>query len=536
MITKTLENQITTFIDRLESYNKKLRHPRNPTNYEYLQDFFVRFIKDNNSRALEVANPAYQKIRDRANALFPVTTLWNLCIDGRVLSVLAHGASAGIGSSIRVPGGILREFVRGTDGKLHLKEDSDFAQFLSRAYISFDVDCVAEIFDSHVSCAARLAEEQFKGREPKDFGLLADISHKLQMAQATEEYVTRTFGEEKSVIVILTSFDPHNGYMYMGLETKDALAYVYKHDNAYTQKMLLDLVADSKIISTEDLIHHKKFDEVLKKYAFRLDWKKHYVDSAQQFWLAIEHMKKDLLPLIKEQLLHVYPHLASSKECIQNELEERAMLLLTNTFSGFLNNYYSIEMIPTTEDTAGHRYPYGIHSEEGVRVSEGGYPPYEVSLFTVFSYEEENLPSNVELATSLVRKNRKEGRVAAGLFPDPPVFAQASIPIIVQEIIRDTVSNDEWDELSKISWDDMPHDWDTMDENAFFAYLQGKGIKEFSVGVGINNLRKRMAVLYFPYNSTSSRIIEHYSVALPVVADKYRMNHFIVPFVKLGFD
>lgn len=536
VLSKSIENQVETFIHDLETYNKKLPNPRNPKNYIYLQDFFIRHLRDTNARALEVEDNTYQKIRDHANTLFPVTTLWNLCIDGRVLSILAHGASAGIGSSIRVPGGILREFVRGTDGKLHLKEDSDFATFLSKAFISFDSECVAEIFDSHVGCAARLGEELMKGRDPKDSGLLADISHKMQMVQATKEFVAKKFGEKKRVLAIMTSFDPHSGFLYMGLETKDALGYVRARDKAYTKKMLADLVFNAKIISTEHLVQDQKVRELFEKNAFKLAWKKAYVQSARQFWNVVEHLKKELLPSIKKQLISIYPHLSSSSRFSQEELEERAILILTNALSGFLNNNYSSESTQTKGEE--HNYPYSSHNEEGVQVSEGGYPPYEVSLFTVFGYEEENLPANVELCVSLVRKNRKEGRVVDNnsIFSNEQSFVEASVPIIVQEIVREEVSEEGWKELSAISWQDLPSNWDTMEEDAFFSYLQEKGIKEFAVGVGINNLRKRMAGLYFLYHSTSSRLIEHYSIALPVIADQYRMNHFVMPFIKLGFE
>src|SRR5438105_4091232 len=109
LLPKSLEAQIERFVGVLETYNKKLPHSRNKKNYPFIRHFLREYILDQNKRALEVSSPSYEKIKELANDQFPVKTLWDLCIDGRVLSILAHGASAGVGSSVRLPGGILRE-------------------------------------------------------------------------------------------------------------------------------------------------------------------------------------------------------------------------------------------------------------------------------------------------------------------------------------------------------------------------------------------------------------------------------------------
>src|SRR3989344_5630561 len=102
LLPSALDFQIERFIGLLEVYNKKLPHPRNKKNYPFLRHFYKQFIIDQNIRALEVSTPLYQKIKTLANQQFPVKTLWNLCIDGRVRSILMHGASAGVGSNVRV--------------------------------------------------------------------------------------------------------------------------------------------------------------------------------------------------------------------------------------------------------------------------------------------------------------------------------------------------------------------------------------------------------------------------------------------------
>lgn len=528
----TLSKQIDEFIDNLKSYNVKVAFPRDEKDYGFLKDFYTRFFEDRNKRALEVSSQAYKEVRKIANEQFPSVTLWNLCMDGRVLAVLINGSSAGVGSSVRVPGGLLREFVYGDDGKLFLLEDSNFAFILRRALKKFKTKKIFEVFDSHVGCAARKAEEMAHGKMPSDAGLIMDVLYKKQMAEATIEFVKKQFDEDIKVVPIQTSFDPHSGFMYMGLETKKALAYAKNHGNEYTEHVLHDLVKNNLILYAEDLIRRRGLDKVFGKYAFSLDWKDQYLKSSKTFWINVASMKDEALPQIKEEVLKIYPELRENTQDAKDELEERAMLLLTNAYSGFLNN-----KMQDVHEEEHHAYPYGVHREEGIKVSEGGYPPYEISMFVVFSLDTENLPANIELAAGLVRANRREERVKdrSQTYSDSHEFAQAPVPVVVQEIIREQISEGEWESVSKIDWSDMPYTWDSMPAQEFFEYLQKKGNMSIAVANGINNLRERMAVLYKPEQPTSGHLIQHYKVAMPVVVGANRKSYFILPFVKLGF-
>lgn len=539
LLPKTLEAQIERFIGVLETYNRKLPHPRSKKNYPYLLHFYKHFALDQNARSEEVSTPLYQKIKELAESQFPAKTLWNFCIDGRVLSILAHGATARVGSSVRVPGGMLREFVRGKDGRLILEQSSDFAILLKKALLGTPNNILAEVFDSHVGCAARDAEENLKGKCPQDTGLLADVSHKMQMAQAAIAFAKQTFGDKKKLMVILTSFDPHTGFMYMGLETQDALLYGYKRGNAYTEEILRHLANVGRIISTEDLITDETIKKTFVQYRFTLVWKEHYVRSAKLFWESVASMKKSILPIIEKKLIHIYPHLERQDEFSRVEFEERAMLLLTNAFSGYLLNLAGkAKKQKGLQDDAHPYYPFGIHREEGVKIGEGGYPPYTISMFTVFSFEERNLPSNIQLATSLIRGNRKEGRVTdgSGNFTDSLEFSQGSVPLVVTEIVRDPLTQKEWQKLAAVDWRDLPEYWDAMGDDAFYTYLRTKGIMHFDVALAINNLRRKLAVMFDMHSPISSRLIEQYMVALPIISSRNRTIRFVVPFVKLGFS
>jgi hypothetical protein len=525
--------QVTAFITSLEKYNKKRLSPQPAENYLFLRDFYLRFFYDRNQRADEVASETYTRVKDLANKQFVAPTLWNLCMDGRVLAILINGATSGVGSSIRVPGGILREFVRGKDGKLQLIPTSNYARLLERAFYRYNASILYEVFDSHIACAARKAEELAHGYDALDDGLFADVLNKKEMADATSSFIEKKFGATKRVVTLQTSFNPHTGFLLMGLETKKAVSYAKNHGSVYTSEVLGALVQQKLLLSAEKLSKEKAVAAVFQSHLFDLDWREKYVQSADVFWHNIEKMRPLLLPIIVSKLEAIYPQLSNTKNG-KEELLERAALVLTNAYSGFLHNHHG----KTFGGKAERDYPYGVHREEGVKVSEGGYPPYEISMFVVFSLDKKNLAANIELASALVRSNRREKRVLdrSGTFSDPVEFAKAPVPVIIQGIVRDEVSSEEWERVSRVDWSDLPENWDSMSAPDFYTYLQSKGQMSIAVANGINRLREKLSVLYDPDNPTSSHLIEHYKVALPVIVGKSRRNYFVVPFVKLGFS
>jgi hypothetical protein len=321
----------------------------------------------------------------------------------------------------------------------------------------------------------------------------------------------------------------------MGLETDAAIAYAKKvaeriesggnegYQWQYTNDILEHLVTEEKIISTKYLVKDPTIEKILNVHIFTPDWQHTYVYSAKRFWEGVVACKPELTQILKEKLIHIYPHLQEIK--FKDELDERVMLLLTNLFSGYLLNH------------SGH-YPYGEHREECVKVSPGGFPPYDISAFVVLSSDEKNLMSNIQLSVSLVRSNRKAQRVQdrSGLFSSLTAFVQAPVPIILQEIIREPLTNHEWDALANIDWEDLPNNWEKMSDVVFFRYLQKKGEVHIAAALAINNLRRRMSILFDPDHVTSERLVSQHITALPTVMDAGRRTHFIVPFVKLGFN
>jgi hypothetical protein len=534
-----ISRKINEFIDLLQEYNQHRLMPRQEKDYMFLRNFFHLFIEDQNRRAKEVASKDYQNILKLAKRQFPHKPYWVLCVDGRVLVILAYGATADIDDSVRVPGGMLREFVRGTDGKMFLRSESNFARLLVKALNSSSTGRIIEIFDSHIGCAARLVEEQGKGKYPKDSGLLADVHHKKQMVTATQKFVKEHFSD-KHVICIQTSFDPHTGFLYMGLETPRAMEYATARGREYTTEILSQLSAKGLIISTEQISSEPEVYKILQKFDFKLAWKHAYVQSAVKFWTNVSRMKKLLFPILKNRLIAIYPYLASSDELSREELETRLILLLLNIYSGFLENVHPEIEHKQLNLADAHQYAYGVHEEEGMKVTEGGFPPYEISMFTVFSLDEVNLPANIELACSLVRNNQKEGRVKDrfGIFSNPIEFAHSPVPVVMQEIVRDErIGGEDWQSLFKIDWSDLPQiPWERMSREEFDEYLQTKGKIQQSLALSIQRLRHKMQIVWDPDHAISHHLINQDEVILPILSDRGRYIHAVIPFVKLGYQ
>lgn len=539
----TLERQVGQFIGNLEAYNEQKPEfaRRDPRNYAFLEHFFKELFTERNARTYEVESAEYQQVAELANSQFPTPLYLNLCIDGRVLPVLVMGASANIGASTRVPGGMHKEFIRGQNGKMMLRKNSTFAKIVTSALDSSPNGVITENYDSHLACAARAQEETRAGRHPNDSGLYADVLHKKEMAEATVRYVEETFGDTKKVIPIQTSFDPNTGFLYMGLETNTALHYIEGYAQGvntkpeFTQDALDFLTNQGVIISTKQLSEIPQITSVFEQYAtFPMDWQHNYVDTARSFWQAIASMREQLLPLIEKQVTDTFPHLSDDNPLAVQERQERAMLLLANAFSGYMNNFYS-------ETDGEQEYRYGVHREQFVKVYEGGYAPYDISAFVVWSLDINNLPDNIELASDLVRANRRASRIvdSSDIFTNPEEFEQAVVPVVLQEIVRDNISEQEWQKYSEIDWSDLqqqPWQWDTVDDTTFNNYILRKGIQNALLMIGINNLRRRMAILYDPNIPIATHLVEQYKIALPVISGPTRRSYFVLPFVKYGFD
>lgn len=540
-LTPELQSQVDQLVARYEAFNSLLpdHARRDERDFEFARRFFPMVLEERNSRAAEVETERYRDTVKLAKEQLATDTYFVFCMDGRILPPLVFGASFGISDGIRVPGANLQEFYRGEDGKKFLKEDSLFANLLHVALSKSDV--ITQVFDSHLACAARNAEEEKAGYHPKDAGLYVDVAYKKEMAEATRRFVAQNYGDTKAILPIQTSFDPNNGFLLMGLETDEAQSVARKaaKPNArpeYTPEVIGELLSAGKVISTKAL--NDELQEVFSKFdGFNLNWKEKFVDTAESFWQAVAAMSQDALPLIEAKLKSIYPNLEDANQLSTAELRERAVILLASAFSGHMLNKVDSEVSGLEDRSGVDSYEYGDHREEFIKIYEGGHPPYKTSAFVLFSLDEQNLPAYTSLANDIVEENRRKGRVTdkTGLFATPEEFEKATIPVVVHEIVREPISEEVWTNLSRIDWTDLPAIWDEISGDQFKDYLSSKGIRNYEVIKNIDNLRKRMGVLYDSRNPLAHRFVRGELMALPTMVDKSRRNRFVVPFIKLGY-
>lgn len=543
-----IPGQVNNLINLYKRYNEMLPPMlrQRPEDLDSHGVFYLSFAVDRNRRSQETSTSEYKETVEFANSLLPADTLMVLCMDGRVKLIHTNGFSAGVGSSIRTAGGMLEGFEEG-EGYLNLVEGSEFSRLLDRKMGENSTKPINENFDSHMTCAARIGEEDATGNNPEsDAGLYRDVQHKRRMIEATREYLLANHPDAKrGVILTQTTFNPTTGYMYMGLETDAALRFAAEQagDDKYAEfskDVTRELISKEKIISTGALVGEPLIKEAFDRNSFKADWRKNYVGTAANFWKGISALKEELMPLLSERVISVYPNLARHTQLAQKELEQRCMLLLTNAFNTYLHNPTHeeeryLKMTDHEYEEEGH-YPYGIHNEEGVKVSEGGHPPYDITMFVVYPGDSDS----VETAARIVRTNRFNGRVKdiSGLYSDDLVgFAKSPVPVVMQEIVRETdmlrVPENQWEVLRNTDWSDMPADWDAIDKTKFDEYIASKGIDSHLVAKHIHALRDKMIASY-THKKLGQHLRQLYKTVMPIICNKDRETQAVIPFVKVG--
>lgn len=558
-----LSQQLTDILNLYKNYNEMLPEEKRRTkaDFNYLDTFYRGFLADRNRRSEEIDTPEYRESAEKAQGLLPMATFLVLCMDGRVKPIHTNGFTAGVASAIRTPAGMLNEFIR-SDGKLSLDLDTNFGKLLVEKLKNSEN--VAEVFDSHWTCAARIGEEAATGSHPGDSGLFSDVLTKKEMIKATKEALaTSPDAEGKNVAFIQTTFNPYTGFMYMGLERDKSIEFAKQisRQNAseegtdpgeeakyaeYNKTVLKELIDSGNIISTGALCQDEVMQDALEQVRFDCDWQNNYAESAIKFWNAIERLKGEVGPYLEEKIGKLYPELTDRSDEHTKELQERMMLLLTNWFNASLHNTTHNEnsyLETDDHEYSGERhYRYDTHMEEGVKVSEGGHPPYDIMMFVVYNGDLENLPDRIELASGIVRANRarKDNPVKDPTRPNlaPAKVERLPVPVVVQEIIRNeelvSVGDEDWKGLEAINWDNLPKNWNTMREGQFTDYLISKGIGNVLLRRGIEKMRRTMARIYEPQTKTAPHLKELFKLVLPIICDEERETHAIIPFVKVG--
>lgn len=544
-VLKSREDHLDTKLrDQLGDFLRAKDHLPIPTQ-NFIKKFFSDFLISRNKRGSEIEDQRYVDFIKWAESLFPYKVYGVGCIDGRVLPVLLGGFVAQFGGFLRIPAGELKEFVdnQQNDEIAELRPYSNFHERLIDAFK--DKRRISQILDSHIECAARNKEEKEKLKidtDLPDHGLLQDVKRKKRIAKGMKKFVNEYFNG-KEILPIQQSFNIENGFLYMGLETDDALA-VGNKNGSYDKKTINQLVKNNKIISTEELT--KQLGKVFQNVKFEPNWENDYVKTAINFWKNIAILKKNkgVTKVIRDKLIQIYPELEDKARA--DELEQRVMILLANSYNAYYLNRVG--------------YKYSKHREECVVVSELGYSPFNIHSFSVHILDEENIDGWVELAHGLVLKNRKaldrvvkhsdqKERIVprvtnrysdiAGLN-----YENAPVPVAVQHMIRlenkaerkkffTLLRELDLNRLTDNQWLDIEKDSD------FETYLKTISIdlskpKYFRVRQELVKLRKYVRALYLD-PEIGLLLKNNQMIILPMMIDQFRKTQAIIPYVANNF-
>jgi hypothetical protein len=520
-----------------------------------------RILISRTKRASEISTSNYLKVIDllmtpkENGGIFNNPDIFGVdCIDGRVLPVFVAGIIAKFGGMIRVPAGDLTEMKK-RSGVTDLVEGSNFAKRLNEAFKNRRTNKITQIFDSHLFCAAREKDENARNRFPADHGLYADVKRKKEMAGAAVRYVEKQNGK-RTVSPIQLSFDPHTGYIYMGLETDKSMKEAEKHGNVFFDEreasvrkgesfnLLKKMALDGDILSTELLSKDPAIKTALDQERLTdIDWENHYSRTAVNFWGKIAKLQKtSVYTSLKIKLAAIYPEIAKSPDG-KAEIEDRATIALANLFGTYCLR------------KGGTRpFPHEEHKEEIGVASEGGYGPFsEIPSFAINIHDEDNLSVNARLAYDIILSNRKKKNISTR--------ENAPVVIMVEHILRTGPKDPIWKALTDAdlqkqlrSLPDIPFhgkNWLDWNDSEFYNCLKANfNIKDSKIAQELNKLRHAMIALYKRVPNKSGDPLKDESlfrlfpqfksekdnrprlILLPVLADQNRSVQAIIPFIK----
>lgn len=546
--TKVKENGESPIIQQLEQFFRNLRSAESEgfskrqteEGYEVARAEAAKLLRVLNARADDVSTSEYRDIIEEAKSQFNSAVYHVICIDGRVNRVRMNGLGVHMSGAIKTPGGKSPDFYATRDpSQLTLDPQSATAKMLLRALRNGDT---TEVLDSHISCAAQQRDEALAGHPIDDGGLREDVLLKKKMAAAIQRFaeISSSMHGGSDMQMVQTSFDPHSGFLYMGLETDNALHYSENgivvngvHKSGYSPEMIDDLVESGQIISTLDMVLHEPDIAIaFKEQAFKLEWEKDYKDTAGKFWDAIGKLKIQVFDYFLERVQQIYP-----TEPLKLQ-EDRAMLLLTNAFSGYLDNKMYDSVLNENEIRAikeGKRNDYSKHKESVVAVSEGLPVPFDgIMNFNVSSVIATELPDHISLAQSIVRAVREKEEIANSRFNSRSEFVKAPVPSLVMEFV-DTDEMDEsvWEGITNANWRAIEKVWILGADDDFKKAIESlvpvlESLTFGAVQAFLNSMiRLRANMTSIHSGKTRTQIEKHEVIAVPVLCDRSRRPRLV---------
>lgn len=499
----------------------------------------ARFVDTRNRRTDEIQSEPVQAIIAKKREMFGgVIPKSMICMDGRVFSKIYAGLH---GNAYRTPAGDSSEFIQieGNPKKLVMDPRGNFASLTDEAFVTEDL--VVQCLDSHVGCAAKAKDVGHDhGGPTPDSGLFNDVVRKRAMAEAMREYTQQRFEGEKKMETIQTSFDPHSGYMYMGLEQDRLINNPELQTLGYTKEVLDHLVENGIIVSTEDLAENNPvINQLFQDHYFAINYEHDYVNSTVSFWENIERMSPVATEVIKEKLLVANPEL--SDESRAGELNRRTLLLLANAYGGYLHNHDS-------DGTKHHHYKYEKHTESIIVVTLSEKGPFESPIaFNIDPYTP-NIDQALLLSDGIVRANRAKGEMSEAekdaveqLYEDPSLYVENPVIIVEFERLKTGFSKEIIAQLQQTDWSDIVdfedrdgNDWMTTTESTFKEkYLESK-IQDIPASIADKILELRRRAIRF-YTFADPKIVKLQAEGKMVTSwwltDHKRRNLVTFPFV-----
>ncbi len=529
-LPNNLEKQLDNYLLGLRKINQKRDSNRREDidrEIDFLRYTFHQYIFSREARIDAVSSPEIQEAIQKKTKLFPLgVPKLIICLDGRVLAKLFAGLH---GNSLRLPAGDSKEIIPNeVDGRLFLPARSILAKMLFDTFKKTDTS--VEVLDSHAGCAARGLEENERHNRPlADNGRYQDVIRKKAMGQAMIEAVAAKFGSSKRLVIIQTSFDPHTGFLTMGLE--QCLNDPRAQKEGFTDEVVSQLAKQKKVISTSEFVENPAYQVIqaaFVEYQFSINYEIDYQNSTKKFWDAVVSMHDQIIPIIEERLQETFEGLRAKDQA--DILRERAVLLLANAFNAYLHNLY-----PT--------YPYHEHDESIIIGTFSDKGPYDRVRSFATNPDDPDFSRNAALAYSLIKGNRLAGRMSqveaafvSKLYPSREELALAPVPLVKFE--RYNQLPDDIETIQKADWSDLVDmNWSVMTDKEFGDYLISKipNITRVSAEA-INRLRRRARRLYKPRRATTNQLIEGRIAPLWVLAGLDRKALAIFPFLKSGYS
>jgi len=273
---------------------------------------------------------------------------------------------------------------------------------------------------------------------------------------------------------------------------------------------------------------------IFKKYYFDVNYTENYRQSTVNFWQNVESMSSSALPSIKAKLVKVFPELANPEKA--DELTQRAVFLLANSFNAYLHNFNGQGL--------KKEYPYSAHNESVMVVTRSEKGPFDRAEAFGIQPQSTQLSRDLKLGRSLIINNRRSGRMSkyeiaalAKIYPDQKKYLNNAALVIIFKRLSEHLSKAEMEKVQSIDWSDIVlMDWQRQSDSEFYDYLNNKyRLIPAIIAQKINELRKKAIELFRPGQPATIDLLEGRIVPIWILSDPDRKTIALFPFLTKGY-